>query len=424
VILVPQLSTNFINIHLSAFSMECRICGSRTESFLSLGETALANSYLSKEQFGKDEPKFPLELSFCNACKVVQLNCTVPPELMFRHYLYVTSTSNTFRQHFTQYAEDVAKEFKLNEKSLVVDIGSNDGLLLKGFRKFGVKTIGVEPASNVAKIAEENGIETINEFFNGHVASRIIEEKGQADVVTANNVFAHTDTIKEIVKNVRMLLKDNGIFVIEAAYLADMLRDMTFDAVYHEHLFYYSLTALKNFFEDNGMQIFKVQHVPSHGGSLRVFAKKRDSSRAIDSSVTEMLEKEKGVVDNLGTYKKFAARVYDNKERLVKLLKELKGKGSSIAGYGAPAKATTLLNFCGIGKETIDFIVDDSPLKQGLFMPGSHIPIVAADTLREKEPDYVLILAWNFAGEIMKRCSGVISGKTRFVVPVPEPRII
>jgi len=401
--------------------MTCRICGSETESFLSLGQTALANSYLSKEQLDEDEPKFPLELSFCDTCKVVQLNYTVPPELMFKHYLYVTSTSNTFRQHFTQYAEDVAKEFNLNENSLAVDIGSNDGLLLKGFQKFGVKTIGVEPASNVAKIAEEDGVETINDFFNDRVAAKIIETKGQADVVTANNVFAHTDTIKDIVKNVKKLLKDDGIFVIEAAYLVDMLRDMTFDSVYHEHLFYYSLTALKYFFEDNGMTIFKVQHVPSHGGSLRVFVKKQGSS--VDSSVTEMLEKEKGVVDNIETYKNFAAKVYDSKEKLVKLLKELKNQGKSIAAYGAPAKATTLLSFCEIGKDVIDYVVDDSPLKQNLFMPGSHIPIVTSEMLDSRQPDYILILAWNFAEEILKKTQKYADAGVKFIIPVPEPVI-
>jgi len=404
--------------------MECRICGSETESFLSLGETPLANSYVAVADLGRAEPEFPLELSFCQTCSVVQLTHTAPPEMMFKHYLYVTSTSNTFRQHFTKYAEDVAKEFNLNENSLAVDIGSNDGLLLKGFQKFGVKTIGVEPASNVAKIAEEDGVETINAFFNWNVAAQIIDSKGQADVVTANNVFAHTDTIKDIVKNVRKLLKDDGIFIIEVAYLVDMLEQMTFDAVYHEHLFYYSLTALKYFFEDNGMSIFKVQHVSSHGGSLRVFVEKQESGRQVDSSVAEMLGKEKGLVDSIRTYKKFAAEVYDNKEKLVKVLKELKGHGKSIAGYGAPAKATTLLSFCGIGKEVIDFIVDDSPLKQGLFMPGSHIPVVGPEMLEKKRPDYILILAWNFADEIMKRCSEVVSGKTKFIVPVPEPRIM
>ncbi|MBI2664051.1 class I SAM-dependent methyltransferase [Candidatus Woesearchaeota archaeon] len=403
--------------------MECRVCGTATRMFLSLGETALANSYLSANEVERREMKFPLELSFCEKCKVVQLNHTVPPELLFKHYLYVTSTSNTFRQHFAQYAESIAKEFNLGKSSLAVDIGSNDGLLLKGFQKFGVKVVGIEPAANVAKIAADDGVETVNDFFNENVAKQIVAAKGHADVVTANNVFAHTDTIKDIAKNVKTLLKEDGIFVVEAAYLVDMLKDMTFDAVYHEHLFYYSLTALDYFFKNNGMQIFKVQHVPSHGGSLRVFVKKQESGREVDSSVAEMLDSEKGVVDNFETYRTFAAKVHDNRKKLVKLLAGIKSQGRSIAAYGAPAKATTLLSFCGIGKETIDYVVDDSPLKQGLFMPGSHIPIVSSAHLDSNQPDYILILAWNFAGEILKNTKKYADAGVKFIVPVPEPMV-
>ncbi len=403
--------------------MNCHICGSsEVKPFLSLGETALANSYLTEEMLAVPEKKFPLEVAFCGNCKLVQLTCVVPPELLFKHYLYVTSTSNTFRVHFTKYAEDVAREFSLGKGSLVVDIGSNDGLLLKGFQKSGVSVVGVEPADNLAELANKDGVETINDYFNDEVVDSLISSKGKADVVTANNVFAHTTTIHEIARNVKRLLKDEGVFVIEAAYFVNMLRDMTFDGIYHEHLFHYSLTPLDYFFRMEGMRIFRVQVVSSHGGSLRVFVKKAESNRAIDASVAEMLENEKKLgIHDFKTYEEFAGRVYINRDKLVKLVRSLKSQGKSIAGYGAPAKATTLLSFCSLGSDVIDYIVDDSPLKQNLYLPGMHIPIVSSEMLDRKQPDYLIILAWNFAEEIMKKTRNYAEKGVKFIVPVPEP---
>ncbi len=406
--------------------MKCWICGiDGVKPFLSLGETALANSYLSKEQLSQPERKFPLEVAFCGNCKLVQLTCVVPPELLFKHYLYVTSTSNTFKIHFTKYAEDVASEFNLGKSSLVIDIGSNDGLLLKGFQKSGVKVVGVEPAANLAELASKDGVETINDYFNSSVVDKLLSSKGRADVVTANNVFAHTTTIHDIARNVMRLLKDDGVFIIEAAYFVNMLRDMTFDGIYHEHLFHYSLTPLDFFFRKNGMQIFRVQVVSSHGGSLRVFVKKAGSQRPVDPSVAEMLEKERALgIHDFKTYESFAGRVYKNKEKLVKLIEEIKAQGSSIAGYGAPAKATTLLSFCNLGSDVIDYIVDDSPLKQGLYLPGMHIPIVSSEMLDKRQPDYVIILAWNFAEEILKKTEKYADAGIKFIVPVPEPVVV
>ncbi len=406
--------------------MKCHICGSEgIMPFLSLGETALANSYLSKEQLSQPERKFPLEVAFCEVCKLVQLTCVVPPELLFGHYLYVTSTSNTFRIHFTKYAEDIAKEFSLDENSLVVDIGSNDGLLLKGFQKFGVKVVGVEPAENLAELANRDGVETVNDYFDSSVVDKILSSKGKADIITANNVFAHTTTIHDIAKNVKRLLKDDGVFIIEAAYFVNMLRDMTFDGIYHEHLFHYSLTPLDYFFRKNGMQVFRVQVVPSHGGSLRVFVKKAESERPVDSSVAEMLQNEKELgIHDFKTYEDFAKRVYANREKLVKLVRELKSQGKSIAGYGAPAKATTLLSFCNLGSDVIDYIVDDSPLKQSLYLPGMHIPIVSSDMLDKKQPDCLIILAWNFAEEILKKTKKYADAGVKFIIPVPEPVVV
>ena len=405
--------------------MRCRICKSEDlEKFLSLGKTPLANSFL-EEPSDKSELSFPLEVCFCPGCKLAQLYYVVPPALMFKNYLYVSSTSNTFLKHFSGMAESLTRTFNLNGKSLAVDIGSNDGLLLKGFQKFGVQTIGVEPATNVAKIAETNGVETINDFFNEKVVKQIVDRKGNADVVTATNVFAHVDDIHDLVRNVKILLKGDGVFVIEAPYLIEMFDKMTFDAIYHEHLSYFSLTPLMNFFKQLDMEIFNVEKIPVHGGSLRIFVKKQAGKFDIDKSVPEMIEFEKRYgIDKFETYKKFADKVQHVKAKLSGFLKEIKKDGKIIAAYGAPAKGNTLLNFCEIGKDYIDYIVDENPLKQGLYTPGMHIPVVAPKTLDSKRPDYILILAWNFADEILDKTKRYKDDGIKFIIPLPEPKII
>lgn len=406
--------------------MRCRICNNiDIKKFLSLGNIPLTNSFVSESELNKEEKAYPLDICFCPTCKLVQLNSVVSPKLLFKYYLYISSVSSAFKLHLTRMAESLANEFNLNENSLVVDIGSNDGLLLKGFNRFGVKTIGVEPATNIAEIARREGVETINDFFNESTAKQIIDSKGKADVITANNVFAHINDLGGVIKNVKTLLKDNGIFVIEVAYLLDMLQQLTFDLIYHEHLFYYSLTPLNYLFKKNGMEIFKVEHVSSQGGSLRVFIKKESSSHQIEKSVSSMLEKEKAVgIHDYETYEKFADRVHASKEKLVKCLKDIKNSGKTIVAYGAPAKATILLSFCNIGRGYIDYVVDNNALKQGLFTPHSHIPIVAPSMLDEKRPDYVLILAWNFAEEILNSTKKYAAKGTKFIIPLPEPVVI
>lgn len=406
--------------------MQCRICDNNDlREFLSLGKSPLANSFLSKEELAKEEPKYPLDLAFCTNCKLVQLTYIVSPDLMFKNYLYVSSTSNTFKIYFTKMAEKISEDFGLNGTSLVVDIGSNDGLLLRGFKKCNVRTIGVEPAVNLAELAEQNGIETINDFFNGSTVKEIIKKKGHADVVTANNVFAHVDNISEFIENVRSLLKRDGIFVIEVQYLVDMLKKMTFDNIYHEHLSYFTLTSLLNFFKRHNMEVFNAQKVDSHGGSLKVFIKKPEGKFKINSEVNEIMKYEKNLgVDNFELYQKFADNVYSTKKKLVEKIKAIRSEEKTIAGYGAPAKSTTLLNFCSIDKNYINYIVDENPLKQGLFTPATHIPIVSPKMLDEKKPDYILILAWNFAEEILKKTKKYADSKVKFIIPLPEPVIV
>lgn len=385
----------------------------------------LANSFLSKEDLDKEEEIFPLETCFCNECKLVQLSYVVNPEIMFRNYVYVSSTTKTLQLHFKKMAEEITKEFGLNENSLAVDIGSNDGVLLKPFKNLGIQTIGIEPAANVAKIAEQNGIETINDFFSNNAINRIIEKKGNADVITATNVFAHISDIDDVVKNVKSLLKKDGIFVIEIQYLMDTIEKMTFDNIYHEHLYYYTLTSLSNFFKRHDMRVFDAKRVDSHGGSLRVFIKRAEDKHKIKDSINKILDYEKkNGVESIELYKKFADNVYSVREKLVSYIKGIKRQGKTIAAYGAPAKGNTLLNFCSIGTDYIEYVVEDNQLKIGLYTPGTRIPVVSSKKLDEKTPDYILILAWNFAKEILEKTKKYAEQGVKFIVPLPEPRIV
>jgi len=405
--------------------MGCRTCDGELSKILSLGTTPLANAFLSKENLNEEEPRFPLEIYFCPMCKLVQLGHVVPPEIMFSHYVYVTSTTKTFQIHFTQYAEDVTNQFTLDSGSLVVDIGSNDGLLLKGFQKNGVQVIGVEPAENIAKIAEDDGVETINDFFNAGVVQKILDKKGKADVVTANNVFAHIDNIHDVTKNVKDLIKEDGVFIIEFQYFVDTIEKMTFDNIYHEHLSYFTLTSIINFFKKHDMAVFHAERNDSHGGSLRVFVKKSGSPHPITPAIQKLLDHEhKMGIEHFALYQQFADVVYATKEKFVKHLETIRESGKTIAAYGAPAKGNTLLNFCEIGKETISYIVDDNPLKEGLFAPGTRIPVVHSHMLDQEKPDYVVILAWNFAKEILEKTKKYADQGVKFIIPLPEPIIV
>jgi nucleoside-diphosphate-sugar epimerase/SAM-dependent methyltransferase len=404
----------------------CRLCGNTDlKNIISLGKTPLANSLLTKEELTKEKGMYPLEVMYCSKCHNCQLSYIVPRDELFKSYPYVTSTTKTFRDHFGKMAEDITKEYNLGNQSLVVDIGSNDGLLLKNFNEFGINTIGVEPARNIAEIAIKNGVKTIVNYFNDESVNEIIKSEGYADIITANNVFAHTKDLENMVFNVKKLLKGPGIFIIEVQYLLDTIKNLTFDNIYHEHIHYFSLFPLKKFFEKNGMEIFNVQHIDSHGGSIRVFIQKKGGSFTIKESVNEFLEGEKAFgLDRLETYESFAKKVYHIKDTLNEYIKKIKSENKRIVGYGAPAKATTLLNFCGIKKDEIDYIVDDNPLKQGLIVPGVKIPIKNREYLETSLPDYILILAWNFAEEIIKNNEAYKEKGVKFIIPLPNPKIV
>ncbi len=411
---------------LYGLQTSCRICKNQNlKKILSLGETPLANSLLPKQELSKKEELFPLEILYCDNCHLCQLSYVVEPEKMFKNYVYVTSTTETFKKHFKEMAQELKDEFNLNEGSLAVDIGSNDGLLLKELKNFRVEVIGVEPAENICEIARRNMIETMCDFFKKEAVESIIKIKGKADIITGNNVFAHISDIDSIAENVKKLLKKDGVFVIEVQYLYDTIKDLTFDNIYHEHLSYYSVLALKEFFQKHDMEIFKVRHIDTHGGSIRVCIQRKGGKYPIDISVNEIIAKENEAgLNNLKVYEEFAQRVYAVKDKLRKFMQDIKPEGKKIAGYGAPAKATTALNFYGIDNKYIDYIVDDNKLKQGLTVPGVRIPIVSREHLDKNLPDYILILAWNFADEIIRNNQSYKEKGVKFIVPFPELRVV
>ena len=320
-------------------------------------------------------------------------------------------------------ADHLIERLQLNPSSLAVDIGSNDGLLLKGFQKHGVQVMGIEPAGNIAQMANAAGVDTLNSFFTAAAVSEIIQRKSHADLITANNVFAHIGDIHAVAENVKHLLKPNGIFVIEVQYFGDTMKDMTFDNVYHEHLSYFTLTSLQHFFAMVGMHIFDVAHVDSHGGSLRVFVQLAHGMQPISPAVLRLLEQEQhGGISLFTTYQQFATRVYETKQKLVERILEIRQQGKRIAGYGAPAKASTLLNFCEFTTHHLAYIVEDNPLKQGLYQPGTHIPVVPPARLQEAPPEYLLILAWNFAAEIMEKIRPLVKEGMKGIIPLPHLR--
>jgi nucleoside-diphosphate-sugar epimerase/SAM-dependent methyltransferase len=404
---------------------KCRVCeGKNLRKIVSLGKTPLANSLLSKEELNNEEELFPLELMYCEDCHLCQLSYVVPPEKMFKEYLYVSSTTNTTRKHFEDMAKSIIYNFNLKPNSLIIDIGSNDGLLLKYFKERGMKVLGVEPAANICEIARKDGINTKCNFLNKEVVEEILQTEGKADVVTANNVFAHTGDIKSFTSHVKDLLKEDGFFVIEAQYLLDTLKGLTFDNIYHEHLSYFSILSLNEFFKRQNMKIFKVEYLNVHGGSIRVFVQKEKGIYPQHSSVNEFLTREKEFgLDNLSAYEKFEKSIQKKKEETKNIISRIKIDGKRIVGYGSPAKATTLLNFYGITNKELDYIIEDNPLKEEKIVPGVRIPI-RNNILKEPYPDYVYILAWNYADEIVKNNSSYRDKGIKFLVSSPELKII
>jgi novobiocin biosynthesis protein NovU/D-mycarose 3-C-methyltransferase len=406
--------------------VECRICGSeRLFKYLSLGSTPLANRLLRVEELGSRETFYPLEVLLCEECGLSQLTRVVPPEALFSEYIYVTSTSELAVHHARWLAESMVARFSLTDSDRIVEIGSNDGCVLKAFRQLGVRTLGVEPARNIAALARADGIDTVSEFFDSATAATIRRSHGAARVIIGRHVLAHVHRLRDFVEGLLLLLADNGIAMIEVPYLVDLLERTEYDTIYHEHLSYFSVRALTRLFGDFGMEIFDVQRVGIHGGSIIVFVQ-RTAGPARREPSGEALRQEEAArqLDRRTPYLEFAQRVERSRTRLNEVLAELKAKEKRIWGYGAAAKGNTLLNYCGIDQKTLDCVLDKSPLKHNLYTPGTHIPIEPAEALDRGQPDYLLILAWNFASEIMDQQAEYKRTGGRFIIPVPEARIV
>jgi SAM-dependent methyltransferase len=404
----------------------CRLCDAKDlVKVLSLASTPPANAFVPAAAIADEQPRFPLDLWFCRECTHLQLLDVVDPSVLFADYVYVSGTSPVFVAHFERYARDVSERFGLTAGDFVVDVGSNDGSLLGFFQRGGQRVLGVDPARDIARRASESGIETLCDFFSPAVAGRIRDKYGAARVVTANNVFAHADDLHGLLEGVRALLAQGGVFVFEVSYLADVVEKTLFDTIYHEHLDYHSVRPLVPFFARHGMQLIEAIRTDSHGGSLHGVAQLASGGRPIGASVTEALEVEERMgLDREETFIAFGRRVDALGKRLRELLSQVRAEGKRVAGFGAPAKATTLMHHFGLGRETLDFIVDDSPLKQGLFTPGLHVPVVASSAIEERRPDYLLILAWNFARPIIEKQRRFAAAGGRFIIPVPDLEVI
>ena len=363
----------------------------------------------------QEEELFPLELNYCPECHNCQLSFVVPPEKMFDDYLYVSSTSKIFRKHFSDLADSLIKDFNLNEESLVIDIGSNDGIFLKPLKENRIGILGIDPAKNLSEQANKDGIETITGYFDRSTTGKILKNKGPADLVTAFNVFAHSDDLEGMTNNAFAILKDEGVFIIEVQYLLDTIKDLTFDNIYHEHVNYWSVTSLSYFFNKLNLQIFKIEHIDTHGGSIRVYIRK-NKDRPADASVDAFLTRELNFgITNFDTYKAFGTQIKDLKNKIMSGLNLLKDRNKSIVGYGSPAKATTVLNYYGISNKHVDYIIEDNELKHNRLLPGMKIPIRGKEDAVKNPPDYILVLAWNFFEDIKTNNKELVDAGSKFI---------
>tara|TARA_B100000945_G_C20420132_1_gene617487 strand:+ start:1058 stop:3601 length:2544 start_codon:yes stop_codon:yes gene_type:complete len=391
---------DFGELLLNSYKTECRVCGEGLNHYLSLGLSPLANNLNTKKNSQND--LYPLDLNFCKNCSNSQLSVVVPPKKMFSNYFYLSSTSKQFKDHFVDIAKELQTDLKLKNKSVVVDIGSNDGIFIDPVKKLGIKAVGVEPAKNVAKIANSKGLTTLPEYFNKKTVNKLLNTYGKVDVVTAFNVFAHGDGLKEILNNTEAILKKDGEFIFEIQYLLRTIKDLTFDNVYHEHVNYWCLLSILHFFENSKMKVYKVKEVDTHGGSLRVYATKNKNKR-LHQSVNQYIQLEKkNKLDKIETYFKFAKDVENIKINSLKNIKQILSENKNIIGYGAPAKATTVLNYFGINDKYFKYVLDDSEIKHNKYIPETNIQIKSKNDIDVNKYDYILVLAWNFFDSIVK----------------------
>ena len=405
----------------------CRFCNTElTQIFVDLGMSPLANSYLNSTDLNKMEPFYPLRTFVCAECLLVQLEEFESPKNIFTNYAYFSSYSTTWLKHVEDYANMAIERFDLDNNSKVIEIASNDGYLLQHFKKRKISILGIEPAANVSKVAEEKGITTVTKFFGTKTATELVNENKKADLLIAINVLPHVPNLNDFIKGMKLLLKSNGVITVQfSAYMIRLLQENQFDMIYHEHFSYFSFHTIQKIFSKYDLTIFDVEEVPVHGGSLRVYVKHVENlEHSITKNVEALLSKEKMFrITEMSTYTDFPERVRIVKTNLWNFFISAKKENKKVVCYGAPAKGNTLLNYCGIGRDFIEYTVDVSPHKQGLYLPGTHIPILHPEKILETKPDYVFILAWNLKEEIMEQMKYIHDWGGKFVVCIPEVKI-
>jgi len=405
---------------------KCRFCGEPLRfSLVDLGMSPLCESYLSLEHLNQMEPFYPLHVFVCENCYLAQLEEYVSPEHIFTEYAYFSSYAVSWLQHAQNYTRLMVERFNLNQDSFVVEVASNDGYLLQYFVQKDIPVLGVEPAKNIAKVAVEKGVPTLTEFFGKILAQQIRDESGPADLIAGNNVLAQVPDINDFVGGLKILLKPTGVITIEFPHLMRLMEENQFDTIYHEHFSYFSFITAEKIFSAHGITLFDVEELPTHGGSLRIYGRHTENEAlAVTQRALEMRDREINAgFTNMQHYSRFGEQVKETKRKLLEFLIEAKRQGKSIAGYGAPGKGNTLLNYCGIRTDFLDYTVDRNPYKHGKFLPGTHIPIYPPEKIQETKPDYIFILPWNFKDEIMSQMAGVRQWGGQFVVPIPEVKV-
>ena len=411
-------------MHMS--QSQCRSCGAPLEhTFVDLGMSPLANSYINPEQLNRMEAFYPLHVYVCAKCLLVQLEQFSTPHDIFSDYAYFSSFSDSWLAHAKAYVDMIAERFSLGKNSKVVEIASNDGYLLQNFVARGIPVLGVEPAANVAEAAKKKGVNTKVAFFGEKTALDLTAEGWDADLIIGNNVLAHVPDLNDFVKGLKVLLKPTGLITMEFPHLLQLMEQNQFDTIYHEHFSYFSFLAVEQVFARHGMKLFDVEEIPTHGGSLRIYAcHDQDASKPTGTRAWELKSREEvSGFGRLNHYLSFGPQVEATKRKLLSFLISARQEGKRVIGYGAPAKGNTLLNYCGVRTDLIDYTVDRSPHKQGHFLPGVHIPIYAPEQIRQTHPDYLLILPWNLREEVMQQMSGIREWGGKFVVPIPEVKV-
>jgi hypothetical protein len=419
-------NTGDLSIANSFHTATCRFCHSDLKhSFVDLGMSPLCESYLAPEELNQMEPFYPLHVQVCDQCFLVQLEAYVSPEHIFTEYAYFSSYADSWLQHAKAYTDLMVERFGLNEQSNVVELASNDGYLLQYFVEKRIPCLGIEPAANVAKVAIDKGIPTLVEFFGVKSAQKLADQGKQADLLLGNNVLAQVPDLNDFVAGMKILLKPKGVITVEFPHLSCLMAENQFDTIYHEHFSYFSLITSEKIFAAHGLTIFDVEEIPTHGGSLRIYARhQEDNSQPISDRLIQLRQREEEAgITQMESYVNFAEQVKETKRKLLDFLIKAKREGKTVVGYGAPGKGNTLLNYCAIRTDFLDYTVDRNPYKQGKFLPGTHIPIYHPDKIAETKPDYVLILPWNFKDEIIKQMASIRDWGGQFVVPIPEVRV-